>query len=98
MQEHRLAEELWPQLQRIAEAHGYRRVARVDMIVGMLQGVTAESLARSFQHAFMGSGFAGAAMNITVVGPGDEITPPGWSETTAANGWELLITCIEGGG
>jgi len=96
MHEHGFAKGLWPQLQRIAHRGGFRRVTRVDMTVGVLHGVSAEFLRHSFEHAFEGSNFEGATMDITIVEPGDGIIPPGRSEPTMANGWELLITRIEG--
>ena len=96
MHEHGLAKELWPQLQGIAEINGLARVRRIDMIVGMLHGVSAELLAHSFEHAFEGTNFAGTKMEIAVVEPGQEYACPGASEPSTANGWELLIIRIEG--
>ena len=94
MHEHSLARELWPQLKQIAEAKGLARVTRVEMVVGMLHGVSGEFLEHSFQHAFQGTSFEGAEMAITVVEPGQTMSVGG--ENTTANGWELLITRIEG--
>lgn len=96
MHEHGLAKELWPQLRQIAETNGLTRVTRVDMIVGMLHGVSADFLAHSFEHAFEGTNFEGAEMDITIVEPGQEYTPPGASEPTTANGWEIAIVRMEG--
>ncbi|HUT60645.1 MAG TPA: hydrogenase/urease maturation nickel metallochaperone HypA [Phycisphaerae bacterium] len=96
MHEHGLAKELWPQLQAIAEAKGFRRVIRVEMIVGMLHGVTGEFLAHSFEHAFAGTSFQGAAVSITVVDPGQEYIPPNSDQRVSASGWELLVMRMEG--
>ena len=96
MHEHGLAKELWPQLQQIARAKGFAKVTRVKMTVGMLHGVAAEFLAHSFEHAFEGTDFEGAEMDITIVDPQQEFTPPGAAESMTATGWELLITTIEG--
>jgi Zn finger protein HypA/HybF involved in hydrogenase expression len=96
MHEHGLAKELWPQLQAIAETKGLRRVVYVEMIVGMLHGVTADTLEHSFGHAFAGSSFDGADVEIRVVDPGEEYVSPGTDEKVAANGWELLIVRLEG--
>ena len=96
MHEHGLAKELWPQLKGIAEMKGLRRVHRMEMIVGMLHGVSAELLIHSFEHAFAGSSFQGARVTITIVDPGDEYTPPNSDRTVKASGWELLIVRMEG--
>ena len=96
MHEHGLAKDLWPRLQGIAEIKGLRRVEIVEMIVGMLHGVTAEILVQSFEYAFAGSNFQGAKVVITVIDPGDEYTPPNSERTVKASGWELLIVKMEG--
>ena len=96
MHEHGLAKELWPQLQGIAQIKGLRRVERVEMIVGMLHGVTAELLVHSFEHAFAGTSFHGAKVVVTVVDPGDEYVPPNSDRTMKASGWELLVVRMEG--
>ena len=72
MHEHSLARELWPQLKQIADARGLGRVRRLEMIVGMLHGVSAEMLVHSFAHAFEGTSFEGAEVLITDrrAGPG----------------------------
>jgi len=96
MHEHGLARDLWPQLRKIAERSGFVQVTRIDMIVGSLHGVAADFLAHSFEHAFAGSSFAGARVEITIADPGQEFRAPGRSDRMTANGWELLITRIEG--
>ena len=96
MHEHGLAKELWPQLRRIADSDGFVKVTRVEMIVGMLHGVSADFLAHSFEHAFESTNFQGARMGITIVDPGQQYTPPGAEKPVTADGWELLITRIEG--
>ena len=96
MHEHGLAKELFPQIKQIAANGGFLKVTRVDLTVGSLHGVSAELLEHSFEHAFAGTRFEGAAVNVTAVDPGDEFRAPGRSDQMRANGWELLITRIEG--
>ena len=96
MHEHGLAKELWPQLQQLAEDKSFAKVTRIDMTVGMLHGVSAEFLAHSFEHAFEDTNFEGAQVNVTIVDPGDELPSQDEGETTNANGWELMVTAIEG--
>jgi len=93
--EHGLAKELWPQLRDLAAAKGFRRVTRVDLVAGMLHGVSAEFLAHSLGHAFEGSPFAGAEVNIRIVEPG-QARPQGPGGPDAATGWELSVERIEG--
>ena len=95
MHEHGLAKELWPQLQQIARQKGLTRVRRLEMIVGLLHGVSADFLAHSFEHAFEGSSFEGARVEITIVEPGQEFVVRDGQAATA-NGWEILVTVIEG--
>ncbi|MFW6132257.1 MAG: hydrogenase/urease maturation nickel metallochaperone HypA [Planctomycetota bacterium] len=99
MHEHGLAKELWPQVRQVAENQGFRRVTRIEMTVGALHGVSADFLAHSFEHAFEAddSGrFADAAVDVATVEPGQTLTAPGADEPQTANGWELMITRIEG--
>ena len=96
MHEHGLARDLWPQLEQIATTKGFATVTRVEMVVGMLHGVTGEFLSHSFEHVFEGTSFAGAAVAIRVVDPGEEFAPPNQDEPVTANGWELFVTGMEG--
>lgn len=96
MHEHGLAKEIWPQLEGIARINEFKKVYYVEMIVGMLHGVTAEFLEHSFEHAFEGTNFQGADVDVTIVEIGQEYKPPGSNEKITANGWELLIVRIEG--
>jgi len=96
MHEHGLAKELWPQLRELAEREGFKKVTRIEMTVGMLHGVSADFLIHSFEHAFEGTGFEGAAMQVTIVEPGQEIHDPQQGGPVRASGWELMITRIEG--
>ena len=96
MHEHGLARELWPQLKRIAHEKGFSMVTGVEMVVGMLHGVTAEFLAHSFEHAFEGTGFEGASVKISIVDPGEQFTTPGQDDSRVAGGWELLVVRMEG--
>jgi Zn finger protein HypA/HybF involved in hydrogenase expression len=97
MHEHGLARDLWPQLKQIADARGMARVRRLEMIVGMLHGVSSELLVHSFAHAFEGSIFEGAEVLITIVEPGQEYMPPNASGPSTAHGWELLVVRMEEG-
>jgi hypothetical protein len=96
MHEHGLARELWPQLKQVADRAGFERVTRVEMIVGSLHGVSADFLAHSFEHAFEGTNFEGAEIQIDLVDPGDQVDAPGRSDTMVANGFDLVIKRIEG--
>lgn len=96
MHEHGLAKELWPQLQGIAETNGLKKVTAIEMLVGVLHGVSADFLAHSFEHAFEGTSFDGAAVKITIIDPGSTYASPGTAEKVIANGWELLVSRIEG--
>jgi Zn finger protein HypA/HybF involved in hydrogenase expression len=96
MHEHGLAKELWPQLRRLAKEKGLSRVTRVEMVIGTLHGVSGDFLAHSFEHAFEGSGFAGAEVRITIVDPGQDIRLPGAARSRTASGWELMVTGMEG--
>ena len=97
MHEHGLAKELWPEMQRIAQDSGFKQVSRVDMTVGSLHGVAPDFLKHSFvDHAFEGTIFAGAELNIVVVDPADELPAGPSGDKSAADGWELMITRIEG--
>ena len=67
-----------------------------EMTVGLLHGVSADFLAHSLGHAFEGTGFEGAEVNVTVVDPGQEYDLPGADQPQTASGWELLISTMEG--
>ncbi len=97
MHEHGLAKDLFPQLKQIADARGLTRVKRLEMIVGLLHGASAETLVHSFTHAFQGTNFEGAQVIVTIVEPGQEYMPPYASQPTTAHGWELLIVRMEEG-
>ncbi|MBS3735255.1 MAG: hydrogenase maturation nickel metallochaperone HypA [Phycisphaerae bacterium] len=99
MHEHGLARELWPQVRQIAENQGFSRVNRIEMTVGTLHGVSADFLAHSFEHAFEEDDtgrFDETTVAVTTVDPGEPVTNPGADAPQAANGWELMITRIEG--
>ena len=98
MHEHGLAKELWPQLQEIAKDNGYTKVTGVEMTVGALHGVSADFLAHSFEHAFEGTNFQGAPVDITLVDPGEEMTTPDGAEPATATGWEIMVTKMAGTG
>jgi Zn finger protein HypA/HybF involved in hydrogenase expression len=97
MHEHGLAKDLWPQLKQIADDRGLVRVKRLEMIIGLLHGVSAEGLVHSFAHAFEGTNFEGAKVVITIVEPGQEFMSPNASVPTTAHGWELLIVRMDEG-
>lgn len=92
MHEHGLARDLMPELQNVARAHGLSRVTRVALDVGMLQGVEADFLAHSLGHAFEGTIFEGAHVDIRILEPGQ--TLPGTE--TRATGRELTIRTLTG--
>ena len=96
MHEHSLAKEIWPQLRQIAVDKGLARVTCVEMTVGLLHGVSADFLAHSLGHAFEGTGFEGAEVNVTVVDPGQVYDLPGADQPQTASGWELLISEMKG--
>jgi hypothetical protein len=97
MHEHGLAKELWPQMQQIAADGGFVKVTGVDMVVGSLHMVQGDFLVHSFvDHAFGGTIFEGAEVNVRTVDPGERFTPAGSGEPRTADGWELMITRIEG--
>ena len=97
MHESGLAKELWPQLQQIAEHSGFVKVTAIDMVIGSLHGVKAEFLTHSFvDHVFVDTAFAGAELSISIVDPGDTFKAPGQEELITANGFDLMITRIEG--
>jgi Zn finger protein HypA/HybF involved in hydrogenase expression len=95
MHEHGLAKDLWPQLKQIADARDLGQIKHMELIVGMLYGVSAEVLIHSFIHAFQGTSFEGAQVLITIVEPGQEFIPPNSSQPTAAHGWELLVVRLD---
>ena len=96
MHEHGLAKEIWPQIQQIADDNGFSKVTRVDLTVGSLHGVAAEMMAHSLEdHAFCGTIFDGAHVNVTTVDPTATLELPK-QEPTVATGWELMITGMEG--
>lgn len=96
MHEHGLARELWPQLKGIAEGQGFKKVSYLEMIVGMLHGVSAEFLEHSFEHTFEGTCFEGADIEIIIVEPGQKFRPPSSEESDTATGWELLVVKMQG--
>ena len=92
-----LAQQLMPQLEMFADIHELRRVTSVRLTVGSLHGATEGALVESFRVAFKGTKFFGAEVLVRIVAPGDEYVSPGTDENAAANGWELLVTKVEGG-
>ena len=96
MHEHGLAKEIWPQMQRIAEANSFAKVTRVDMTIGSLHGVSTDLMVHSLaDHAFPGTIFAGAELNVSTVDPAETLSLPD-QKPTDATGWELMITRMEG--
>jgi len=97
MHEHGLARDIWPNMQEIAKENGFKKVTRVDMVFGSLHAVENDLMIHSFaDHIFPGTCFASAEVNIQVVDPGDELDIPGQTKGSAATGWELLISRMEG--
>ena len=91
-----LAVEIWSQVQQIASARGLVRVTRIDLTVGRSLGLPADALAVSFVESFRGSGMQGADLHILIVDAGQPFLPPDCDEQAVANGFELLVTRIEG--
>ena len=96
MHEHGLAKELWPQIRRLAEDRGLKKVERVDLVVGSLHGVAGDFLSHSLHHAFEGTIFDGCDVRVSVVEPGEPIAAEPGQPGGPAGGWELMITRIEG--
>jgi Zn finger protein HypA/HybF involved in hydrogenase expression len=94
--ERRLAEEMFPELEAVAVMRGLTWVTRVEMIVGLMHGVSAEGLAEEFERVFEDTNFDDAIIEIVIVQPQEEIKAPGRDDMMIANGWELLITKMEG--
>ncbi len=91
-----LAHELLPELKAIANIHEYRKVYFVEMLVGVVHGVSAGDLEESFTQIFAKTIFAGADLEIRVIQAGEEYRPPNSSQDIAANGFELLIMRMTG--
>jgi Zn finger protein HypA/HybF involved in hydrogenase expression len=96
MDERTLAADMLSQLQAIAGRSGYTWITRVEMVVGSLHGAAAETLVESLEDVFEGTQFEGAIVEVTLVGPQEEIKAPGRDDMMTTSGWELLITRIEG--
>ena len=96
MNEQRLAAEMLPELEVIAGMRGLTWVTRVTLIVGSMHGVSATSLAEEFERVFADTNFDDARVEIVIVQPQEEIKAPGRADTMTTNGWELLISKMEG--
>ncbi len=95
MHEHKLAKEIMPSLESLAEENGLKKVTKIVLEVGMLHSVEADFLAHSFEHAFEGTVFEGAITDIKIVEPGDKIDDAD-GNTKLATGREFIIRKIEG--
>ncbi len=96
MDETAMAQGLWQQVKAIAEFNGFAHVTRLELLVGSLQGASAEGLARALQSALEGDAFEDCRIEVRAVQPGQSYMPPGRREPAAASGWELLVTRIDG--
>ena len=94
--EQRLAAEMFPELEAVAVMRDLAWVTRVAIVVGSMYGVSAEGLAEEFERVFVDTSFDDAAVEIVIVQPQEEIKAPGRDDMMIANGWELLITKMEG--
>ena len=97
-----LASQFVEQLRQIVEATPFPHIRRVEMTLGALYGIAAKDLEMCFDDVFdsepADSRLAGAVIEITVVQAGQTFAAPLLDDATqTANGWELLITNIEGG-
>ncbi|NLW86650.1 MAG: hypothetical protein GXY38_07225 [Planctomycetes bacterium] len=91
-----IADQIVPQLLAIAEARGLRRVNCVEMIVGVLYGVSQDTLVESLRRNFSSGPFVSAEVRVSVVSPGNEFVPPNSDSTVPATGWEMLILKLDG--
>jgi Zn finger protein HypA/HybF involved in hydrogenase expression len=96
MNEEQLAAEMFPQLEAVAVMRDLAWVTRVEIVVGSMHGVSAKELAEEFEHVFADTSFDDAVVEIVIVQPHEEIKAPGRDNMMIANGWELLITKMEG--
>jgi len=96
MHEQGMAKDLWPQLRAIADNNGFTRVTYIEMVVGLLHGVSGDALTHGLEHAFQETNFHGADVEVTIVAPGEEFDAPGRNDTQTASGWELLIVKMQG--
>jgi len=91
-----VASTVWPQLRQIARNNEFAVVARVDLLLGGCYRIGPEELKREMEEKFHGSCFDGAAVHVGILEAGQEYQAPGRGERGVSNGWELLITHIEG--
>ncbi len=96
MNEQRLAAEMFPELEAVATMRGLTWVTRVEIVVGSMHGVSAKGLAEEFERVFWDTSFDDAVVEIVIVQPQEEIKAPGRDDTMTTNGWELLVTKMEG--
>jgi Zn finger protein HypA/HybF involved in hydrogenase expression len=96
MSECELVNQLWPQLKAIADRSGFAWVTRIDLVVGSEHGLTKDALARALEEAFADTSFDDAHINVTVVGPNEQIKAPGRDDMMTTTGWEMLIVRMEG--
>lgn len=94
--EEQLAAEMFPELEAVAVMRDLAWVTRVEIIVGSMHGVSAKELAEEFERVFADTNFDDAVVEIVIVQPQQEIKAPGRDDMMIANGWELLITKMEG--
>ncbi|MCD4823912.1 MAG: hypothetical protein K8S55_04850 [Phycisphaerae bacterium] len=96
-----LAEQFAGQLKQIAGWTEYSHVSRVELLLGASYDVAAAELAACLEDIlerdFADTDIAaGAAVNVTLVGEGEEFPAPGRDDIQTATGWELLVINIDG--
>ena len=95
MHEHGLARDIYPELEKLAQENNLSKVTHVILDIGMLHGVEADFLAHSFEHAFEGTIFEGAKVEINIIEPSQEILDEN-NKPAIATGREIIIRKIDG--
>ena len=90
MNEHRIAQDLMPQLQAIVRGGGFAFVTRLELMLGSRHGAVAELLEHRLEEMFAGTCFENAAIEVVVVEPMREAPAPGRSDTMTARIGQLV--------
>lgn len=94
MHEHKLARDLFPQLEKIARENNLKKVNKVCIGFGMMHMVEPDFMIHSFEHVFEGTIFEGAAVEIKIINPGESIKEG--EDIRKARGDEIIIEKLEG--
>ncbi len=95
MHEHKLARQIFPTLQELAQKNNLKKITKVVIDFGMFHMVEPDFLAHSFEHVFEGTIFEGAKVEANTIEPGQKIEAEDGSEKLAT-GHEIIIRKIEG--